>query len=102
MGYRVGSQCLADQPAADDYVLSALPPVLTAEGKLIRPERKPDGWYLNNTQIKLSYPECSPTEQIKEGAQIGGAFVLLLAVAYGLRLVLNFVRSLGSVGGSEE
>ena len=44
MSYRVGSQCVATQLDADDLILSQQPPTLTADGQLIRPIRKSDGW----------------------------------------------------------
>ena len=40
MGFRVGINCFDTRLQADDYLLSALPPTITAEGKIIRAERQ--------------------------------------------------------------
>lgn len=101
MGYRVGIQCLGSQTEADDLILSAASPTITADGQLVRPQRQTDGWYLNGQKITLSHPPCDPMQQFAEGAQIGTAFVILMAVVFGFRLVLNFVKSLGSPQGVE-
>ncbi|RNK00976.1 hypothetical protein COH45_12490, partial [Neisseria meningitidis] len=39
MGYRVGINCFDTRLQADDYLLSSLPPTVTQDGKIIRPER---------------------------------------------------------------
>lgn len=102
MAYRVGYQCVQTQLQADDLILSALPPQLTEQGQLIRPIRKADGWYLNNVKIQLSHPECDVTEQIGAGAQLASVFVVLIAVAFGIRQIIKFISSLNSVGSGED
>lgn len=39
MGFRVGMNCFDTRLQADDYLLSSLPPTVTQDGKIIRPER---------------------------------------------------------------
>lgn len=101
MGYRVGIQCVDTQNQADDLVLSTVPPTITADGKLIRPVRKNDGWYLENSKITLSHPQCDPMQQFTDGAQIGAALLVLLAVIFGFRLIIKFLQTALSPEGYE-
>lgn len=101
MGYRVGIQCVGTQIQADDLVLSTVQPVITTEGQLIRPVRKNDGWYLNGSKIQLAHPQCDPMQQFAEGAQIGVAFLVLLAVIFGFRLIIKFLQSAFNPEGYE-
>lgn len=99
MGFRVGINCFDTRLQADDYLLSALPPTITAEGKIIRAERQKNGWTLEGQTVKLSYPECSAVEQVKDGASVGAAFLLLLASIYAFRLLVGFVKDFGRIQG---
>ncbi|EOC20783.1 hypothetical protein NM477_0664, partial [Neisseria meningitidis NM477] len=51
MGYRVGINCFDTRLHADDYLLSSLPPTVTQDGKIIRPERVGDKWILNGKPV---------------------------------------------------
>ena len=45
MGYRVGFQCFGNIETANDYVLSETAPVITADGKIIAPEKVGKEWF---------------------------------------------------------
>lgn len=98
MGYRVGMNCFDTRLQADDYLLSSLPPTVTQDGKIIRPERVGEKWVLNGNQVKLSYPECSNYEQVKYGSYLGSTVLILFVVIYGFRLLINFLKDMGKVG----
>lgn len=101
MGFRVGHQCVSTQLMADDLVLSAQPPLLTADGKVLRPVRTEKGWYYEGKAIQLHYPPCSEIEQMQQGAILGGSLIMLFALAYGFRLVIKAVQDLTRVGGDD-
>ncbi|CWN00571.1 TPA: hypothetical protein ACJKC4_002163 [Neisseria meningitidis] len=98
MGFRVGMNCFDTRLQADDYLLSSLPPTVTQDGKIIRPERVGDKWILNGKPVTLSYPECSNFEQIKQGSYVGSTVLILFVVIYGFRLLINFLKDMGKVG----
>ncbi len=98
MGYRVGMNCFDTRLQADDYLLSSLPPTVTEEGKIIRPERLGDKWILNGKFVTLSYPECSNFDHIKQGSYVGWTVLILFVVIYGFRLLINFLKDIGKVG----
>lgn len=100
MGYRVGVQCVESELMADDLVLSAVSPVLQQDGTVLRPERLKDGWYMQGQKIKMSYPQCSPVQQLQDGAAIGAALVGLIAVAVGFRWVIGMLKDLTKPTGS--
>lgn len=98
MGYRVGMNCFDTRLQADDYLLSSLPPTVTEEGRIIRPERSNHNWTLQGKPVKLSYPECSNFEQIKQGSYVGSTVLILFVVIFGFRLLINFLKDIGKVG----
>ena len=102
MSYRVGSQCVETQLAADDLILSQQPPTLTADGQLIRPVRKADGWYFNQHKIELSHPPCDEMAQMQSGMQYGSLLILLAVVIFGFRSVIHLIKSLTSVGARDD
>ena len=102
MGYRVGYQCVETQQMADDLILSTQSPFLTADGQVLRPVRTTDGWYYQNQKIQLSYPTCEPTQQMYEGAKIGGYFLLLIVTIYGIRLIAGMIKDIFRIQGSSD
>lgn len=98
MGYRVGMNCFDTRLQADDFLLSSLPPTVTQDGKIIRPERVGEKWVLNGNTVKFSYPECSNYEQVKYGSYLGSTVLILFVVIYGFRLLINFLKDMGKVG----
>lgn len=98
MGYRVGANCFDTKLQADDFLLSSLPPTVTEDGKIIRPERVGEKWVINGNQVTLSYPECSNFEQIKQGSYVGSTVLILFVVIYGFRLLINFLKDIGKIG----
>lgn len=98
MGYRVGMNCFDTRLQADDYLLSSLPPTVTQDGKIIRPERVGDKWILNGNPVMLSYPKCSNFEQIKQGSYVGSTVLILFVVIFGFRLLINFLKDMVKVG----
>ncbi|MDO4433724.1 MAG: hypothetical protein Q4B82_04005 [Alysiella sp.] len=102
MGYRVGFQCVQTQLDADDLILSAQQPQITSDGKIIRPVRVDDGWYLNNSKIQLSYPKCDIETQIKDGVMLGTGLLLIAVVVFGVRQLYRLVYGLTQVGTSDD
>ena len=98
MGYRVGANCFDTKLQADDFLLSSLPPTVTEDGKIIRPERVGEKWVMNGKTVTLSYPECSNYEQVKYGSYLGSTVLILFVVIYGFRLLINFLKDMGKVG----
>ncbi|HGG9382840.1 TPA: hypothetical protein ACJJ5K_002067 [Neisseria meningitidis] len=98
MGFRVGMNCFDTRLQADDYLLSSLPPTVTQDGKIIRPERVGEKWVLNGKPVMLSYTKCSNFEQIKQGSYVGSTVLILFVVIYGFRLLINFLKDMGKVG----
>lgn len=98
MGFRVGMNCFDTRLQADDYLLSSLPPTVTQDGKIIRPERVGEKWVLNGKPVMLSYPKCSNFEQIKQGSYVGSTVLILFVVIYGFRLLIIFLKDMGKVG----
>ena len=95
MGYRVGFQCFGNIETANDYVLSQTAPVITADGKIIAPEKVGKEWFLNGEKVLLSFPECSAVSQFAGGALIGGSFVMIFVLMFAFRLVVKFVSGMG-------
>ena len=93
---------VATQLAADDLILSQQPPTLTADGQLIRPVRKADGWYFNQHKIELSHPPCDEMAQMQLGMQYGSLLVLLAAVVFGFKSIINLIKGLTSVGARDD
>lgn len=94
MMYRVGWQCVSKQQA-DDLVLSALPPFYLPDGTLTRPEMVGGKWYYRGQPVKLDFPECSPSDQMAEGAYYAGMLLLVLALAFLFRHVYGLIFSMG-------
>lgn len=101
MGYRVGWQCLATSEQAHDYVLSQLLPTITQDGQLIRPVKKGDSWYLAENKIQMSFPNCDPIDNIKQGALIGVPIVGLFVLVFGIRSIIAVVKSMSVAIGSD-
>ena len=95
MMYRVGWQCVSKQQA-EDLVLSALPPAYLPDGTLTRPEMVGGKWYYRGQPVKLDFPECSPSEQMAEGAYHAGMLLLVLALAFSFRRIYGLIFSIGS------
>lgn len=98
MSFRVGMNCFDTRLQADDYLLSSLPPTVTQDGKIIRPERVGEKWVLNGNPVTLAYPKCSNFEQIKQGSYVGSTVLILFVVIFGFRLLINFLKDIGKVG----
>ena len=102
MSYRVGNQCLETSELAHDYVLSQLPPTVTADGQLIRPVKTGQHWYLGENQIQLSFPTCDITSQIQLGAIVAAPLLGLMVLVFGIRTVKRLIEQLGKNGGNSE
>ena len=93
-GYRIGWQCFGSQEAALDYQMSQVIPAITADGKLQHPVKQGKTWFYAGQEVKPSFGECDPEQDYADGVQIGGAIMLLMASAYGIRFVVQFVQSM--------
>lgn len=93
-GYRIGAQCFSSYEAATDYQLSQVVPTITADGKLQHPVKQGEVWTYAGQEIKPSFGSCDIAQEFSQGAQIGGAIVLLMVVAWGIRYLNDFIRSM--------
>lgn len=91
MGYRVGNQCYESQHQATNVILSQSLPSFTPDG-IIRPEPRGKEWYLNNQQVVLSFPECSPVEDFQDGFTLSMSVYLLFVFAFGIRVIIHLIR----------
>ena len=98
MGYRVGYQCFNDKETAHDYLLSQQLPLITADGQLIRPIKQGQNWYLNGTQIQLSFPECDIATQIGYGGLLIAPFIGLAIIVFGIKQIISLMKSLSQIG----
>lgn len=99
MGYRVGLNCFGNIETANDYVLSQIAPVITVDGKIIAPEKVGKDWFLSGEKITLSYPECSVTGQMADGAKMAVPFVMIFVLMFAFRLVGKFINGMGVFDG---
>ncbi|MCP1773483.1 hypothetical protein J2T38_002337 [Neisseria perflava] len=97
MSYRVGLQCVTSQELAEDLIFSATLPTITQNGDVLRPEKSGSEWYLNGAEVSLSFPECSITEQISAGAQIGSSLLVLFVLIAGFKMIYRMVYSIDGV-----
>lgn len=102
MGYRIGYQCFEQKHEAHDWLLSQQPPLITADGQLIRPIKQGKDWYLNGQQIDLSFPECNIGEQIQFGAMLAAPFIGLFALIWAFHLAKRLIEYMGASGGSDD
>lgn len=91
MNYRIGNQCFGSKEAATDYQMSQVLPVITADGKLQHPVKNGEVWQYAGQTVKLDFPQCDPAAEFGQGAAIGGAIGVLLAMAYGIRQLCRFI-----------
>lgn len=92
MGYRVGQQCIESKEAAFDYLLSAVSPVITPDGAILKPEKIGNSWFLNGNEIALSLPECSFVGQIQDGALFAAPFLMLFAIMFSFKIVAALIN----------
>ncbi|MFC3875372.1 hypothetical protein [Neisseria musculi] len=102
MAYRVGNQCLETSELAHDYVLSQLPPAVTADGQLIRPVKTGQYWYLGDNQIQLSFPVCDISSQIQFGAMTAAPLLGLVVLIFVFRVLKNLIEQLDADRGNGE
>lgn len=100
MGYRVGFQCFENIEVANDFVLSQIAPVITAEGKLIYPQKVGKEWFLNGEKIVLSFPECSVVEQFSNGVKLASPLLTIFVLIFCFRLVAKFISGMGVNDGN--
>ena len=102
MSYRVGFQCFSSAEAAHDYLLSQQLPVITHDGKLIRPVKQGHDWYLQGQKVQLSFPECNITEQIALGGMFSGFLIFLAVLVFGINQILKLIESVTKVGFGDD
>lgn len=95
MAFRVGIQCVATSEMAHDIVLSALPPVLLADGTMVRPKKIENTWYYQDSPVNFDFPECSYASQIKDGFMVGSSFVSVLFVVIAFRVFYQMIYAIG-------
>ena len=92
--YRVGYQCVSEQQA-NDLILSQMPPFYLRDGSLSRPELVGGQWQYMGRVVTLDFPECSPSDQVYQGAYFGVLLVLAVAVSFGFKQIYRLIYSIG-------
>lgn len=91
-GYRVGFQCFGSVETATDYQMSLVVPTITADGSLVYPVKQGDKWHFAGHEVNLSFASCDPAKDFADGAMISGSLIVLCAVAYGFRILNDFIK----------
>lgn len=99
MGYRVGHQCFMTSEQAHDYILSQQLPVITADGKIIRPIKYNQDWYLQGQKVDLSLPRCDVVEQMTLGAFVGLIFMLVILLVFTFKTIYKMIYMMGGDDG---
>lgn len=92
MAYRIGSQCFSTKEAATDYQMSMVAPTITQDGKLLHPVKNGEVWTFAGQPVNLSFGECDPVAEFKDGATIGAAIVGVMITAFCIRYLIGFVQ----------
>ncbi|RPD83120.1 hypothetical protein EGK75_10500 [Neisseria weixii] len=71
MGYAVQGQCFEKEIDAQDLFFGGSVPVISADGRPMMFQRKPDGWYLQSEKVETHFPSCDPVQNFQDGAEIG-------------------------------
>ena len=101
MGYRIGSQCFATHEGATDFQMSMVAPTITQDGAMLHPIKQNDQLTFAGQTVHLSFGQCDPQADFAAGLKIAMAFIVLCAVAWGLRFLTQFVYKLGSQPDTE-
>ena len=101
MGYRIGSQCFETLDGATDFQMSMVAPTITQDGAMLHPIKQNGHWTFAGQNISLSFATCDPAADFAAGAKIAAAFIVLMAVAWGLRFLTQFVYKIVSQPDSE-
>ena len=99
MGYRIGSQCFETKAAATDYQMSTVAPVITADGKLLHPVKNGETWTFARQPVNLSFGDCDPVAEFKDGAAVAAAIVGLMVTAYCIHYVIAFIHKAANAEG---
>lgn len=99
MGYRIGSQCFETKAAATDYQMSTVAPVITVDGKLLHPVKNGETWTFAGHSVNLSFGDCDPIAEFKDGAAVAAAIVGLMVTAYCIRYFIAFIHKAANAEG---
>ncbi|QMT31392.1 hypothetical protein [Alysiella filiformis] len=72
--------------------MSLVVPTITADGSLVYPVKKGDKWHFAGQEVNLSFASCDPAKDFEDGAMISGSLIVLCAVAYGFRILNDFIK----------
>lgn len=99
MAYRIGSQCFSSKEAATDYQMSTVAPVITQDGKLLHPVKNGETWTFAGQPVNLSFGDCDPVAEFKDGAAVAAAIVGLMVTAYCIRYFIAFIHKAANAEG---
>ena len=91
MYYQVGNQCLEQQHAENVYY-GLVVPVITQDGKIIKPDYNGTAWQLNGQIIQANLPECNPADNVKNGLEIGWLVFGIMAACYFVIVVKRLLK----------
>lgn len=97
MAYRIGSQCFETKAAVTDYQMSTVAPVITADGKLLHPVKSGETWTFAGQPV--SFGDCDPVAEFKDGAAVAAAIVGLMVTAYCIRYFIAFIHKAANAEG---
>lgn len=89
--YQVAQHCFADKADADNYLLSQIVPVITSDGRILKPEYQQGQWTFNGQVLNPTYPPCDIMSRVQEGAFFASFLIPVLVVAFGFRFMKSFI-----------
>ena len=114
MGYQVGNHCYATKQEAENVYFSLVAPVIYTSGQttstinnpniprppvtttnkatLIKPEYVNGKWTLQGQVINLNLAQCEPSENFKNGMELGWLIAGLMASMWLFMLVKRLLR----------
>lgn len=114
MGYQVGNHCYATKEQAENAYFSLVAPVVqpatattstatvgryppsmlnqSSQAKLLKPEYQNGRWVFNGQTIQANLPQCEPTENFKQGQELGWLLFAVIAAMYVFVLVKKLFR----------
>lgn len=99
MAYRIGSLCFSTKAAATDYQMSMVAPTITQDGKLLHPVKNGEVWTFAGQPVNLSFGDCDPVAEFKDGAAVAAAIVGLMVTAYCIRYFIAFIHKAANAEG---
>lgn len=87
MGYQIGNVCYATISDAENAYYSQVIPHIGADGKIYQMEHTQTGWRFEGLTVRAELPECDPSQNFKDGLEIGWGLFGIAAVIWIVQIV---------------